>query len=428
MTTTRRILLVAIVSLFVPQQAVAIFQLNVFRPYNINLRTPRWPGEPFQMTSWSEFGTKAKGYNAEGKEVNELQIFNGTQNALAMVQGITGATEEQKKLITKFKGIKSKGTRGQVRFTGDFNVKAGFGINARYHFPYNISFGVFVPFYSMRLKNVQFKDLTPNVAGDDLKVKENLTSKLPEVVSLFDPDYNLMDGWKETGIGDVALMVEWWRDFPQAKPMLKNVAINARGGVSLPTSKKTDINNLFPVPFGCDGLTALIFGGGLVLAWFECLPFINQVRGGFDLQFWQLFGNTRERRIKTDKLQTDLLLLTREQVHRDYGFTQRYNVYLEAYRLFRGLSVSATYQFFKQSESTLSLCTNQFSETIANTDNAIDEWTFHHILFAASYDTECDVCEDSILKPQFKFIYKFPFDGQRSITINSFTLVCSINF
>lgn len=427
MITSRRIFFAIFIGFVVPHQVVAIYRINVFRPYNINLRPARWPGEPFQLTAWSEFGTKTKGYNAEGKEVNPLQIFNRTVDTLAMLRGVAPVNEQQQMLIDKLENIPDVSNRGHVRFTGDLNVKAGFGLNARYHFPYNITLAVFLPFYSMSLKDVEYVDLTGDIDEDDMIVKQCLTSKLPEVVALFDPELSL-DGWKRTGVGDVAAMIEWWRDFPQGKPILKNVAINARIGVSLPTGKKENIEKLLSVPFGCDGVTALIFGAGLDLNWFECLPWVNQIRGGFDVQFWQMFGNTRERRIKTEESQSDLLLLTKTHAYKDFGFTQRYNLYLEAYRFLRGLSLSATYQFFKQTDSTLALCTNQFSEGIANTAQSLEEWTYHQILFAATYDAECDVCPDSWFKPQIKVLYKLPFDGERSITIDSWTVVFSLNF
>ena len=56
-----------------------------------------------------------------------------------------------------------------------------------------------------------------------------------------------ISSWSKTGIGDLSLMVEWLRDFPQPKPLLKNVRLNLRGGISIPTGVKKDEDkfNLF---------------------------------------------------------------------------------------------------------------------------------------------------------------------------------------
>ncbi|MGE0009486.1 MAG: hypothetical protein AB7F19_03005 [Candidatus Babeliales bacterium] len=418
----------------------ALFRINVFRPYDINLRTHRWDCEPIQITGWAEIGTHTKAYNRDGEKVNPLQLFQFTHNAVAMLGGITPINQEQKILLQRVGMLApyeptspitafTEPLRGNMRFTGDFDYKGGFGINARYVFPYNISLAVFVPFYSMKLKNVRIVDLTSqeNFDPQDVRVRQLITNNFVDVVHLFDPALNL-DGWKKTGIGDVAVMVEWWRDFPQGKPWLKNVSLNIRGGVSFPTGIKTDVNDLFSVPFGCDGSTALVFGAGIDLDWFNCLPFINQLRGGLDVQFWQIFGNTRERRIKTAPTQTDLFYLVKDRAFIDPGFAQQYNLYLETHHLVRGLSLSATYQFVKQSRSHVTLFNNNNSELIANSSKALKAWKVFQLLFAAEYDTLYDVSPDALIKPQFKLIYKLPVAGKRVIACDTITAVMSFNF
>lgn len=418
----------------------ALFRINVFRPYDINLRTHRIEGEPFQITGWGEVGTRTKAYNRNGNKVNPLQLFQFTHNAVAMLGGITPINQEQKVLLQRVGMLSqfdptstitanTQPLRGHMRFTGDFDYKGGFGLNARYVFPHNISFAFFLPFYSMKLKNVQVVDLTTqeNYDPQDTRVRQLITDNFADVVHLFDDQLNL-NGWKKTGLGDITCMVEWWRDFPQGKPLLKNVSLNGRAGLSFPSGVKTDVNDLFSVPFGCDGSTALIFGAGIDLDWFNCLPFINQLRGGLDVQFWQIFGNTRERRIKTSPTQTDLFYLVKERAYIDPGFAQQYNLYLEAHHVLRGLSLSATYQFVKQGRSHLTLFNNNNSELIANTAKSLKAWKVFQLLFSASYDTEYDVCKETIIKPQFKLIYKVPVAGKRVIACDTITAVMSFNF
>lgn len=441
MITTSRILsLVALATVLVSSTSFALFRINLFRPYDINLRTERYPGDIFQVTGWAEIGTKTRAYGRDGHHVNPLQMYQYTHNAIAMLGGVQGQNAEQKKLLQRVSMLSQFTPRnpitsttaplqGHMRFTGDFKYKAGFGVNARYLFPYDISLALFVPFYSMQLKHVEIQDLTSqeNIDPQDVKVRQLVTDNFKQVVAEFDPSLNL-NGWNKTGIGDIALMLEWWRNFPQGKPVLKNVSINARGGLSLPTGVKTDVNDIFSVPFGCDGSTAIIIGAGIDLDWFNCLPFINQLRGGLDVQFWQIFGNTRERRIKTAANQTDILSLVKARAYIDPGFAQQYNLYLQAHHLFKGLSLGTSYQFVKESRSNITLFDNTYSELIANSSKALKAWKVYQLLFTASYDIDYDGCPETVGSPQFKLMYKVPVGGKRVIACDTVTAVVSFNF
>lgn len=444
MITPRRILcLIALATTLVPNWTFTLFRINVFRPYDINIIKqckPQWPDQKFLVTGWAEIGTKTKAYNRHDKQVNPLQIFQPTLNALSMFFGFIPQNQQQEELIQRLRTIMpyvppfpinetTAPLRGHIRFTGDFDYKAGFGINAWYQFPHDISFAVMVPFYSMQLKNVRMLDLTSTSDFDqnDVDTREFLTDNFAQVVALFDPTLNL-NGWKKTGIGDITCMLQWQRDFPQGKPLLKNVTLNGRVGLSFPTGVKTDNNDLFSVPFGFDGSTTVIVGGGIDLDWFNCLPWINQIRGGLDVQFWQMFENTRVRRIKTDPTQTDLLPIVKERVNLNPGFAQTYNLYLEFHRLIRGLSLSASYQFIKQSRSHIALFDNQFSEVVADSAKSLNAWKVFQLLFAASYDCAYEMGQDSSVTPELKLIYKVPVGGKRVLAFDTVSIICSFTF
>jgi len=123
-----------------------------------------------------------------------------------------------------------------------------------------------------------------------------------------------------------------------------------------------------------------------------------------------------------------LLLLLKTPTHKDFGFTQRFNLYLEAWRICRGLSGRITYQFWKKGNDTLTLCTNIFPNAIPNSAQSIQEWTIHQFIFQIDYDFQCDIAEKEWFKPQLSLFYKLPFNGQRAIVNNTVGATFTLNF
>jgi hypothetical protein len=412
--------IIAIIVTLASGNMYSMFPINLYRAWDINLRPPIWCGENFQWTAWVENGYKAHAYNDDGIEKNVAQIWNTTQDALAMLQGFDPSSPVTQFFENVLQSPEDNGIRGHFKVDADFKAKA-FGFAWRYHCPYNFTLGLHLPFYDMQLKNITFTDQTQNVSMSDMIVREELTSQLVNRVAEFDPSLNLY-GWSKLGIGDLFFIADWYRDFPQGKPILKHVALNARAALSIPTGVKVNVDDILSIPYGFDGSVGFIFGGGINLVWFDVF------RGGLDVEFIQLFGNTRERRIKVQEAQTEFLLLSKTEAHKDFGITQRFNLFLEGYRVVRGLSARATYQFWKHGEDKLTLCTNAFSNDIANTAQSLQEWTMHQVIFELSYDFQCDIPKSSPFKPQFSLFYKLPFNGERALLLNTVGATFSLNF
>ncbi len=417
---TKAVLILCSITFLTPILA-DFFPINFFRPWDINLRPPEWCGAPLQVTGFYEGGIKSWGYNAHNNAVNVLQIFDATQDSLAMLQGFPPDSIESQFFNNVLLNPQDDGIRGHFKVTGDFSLLANAVLCARYHFCHNIMVGFFVPVLSMQLRNVQFTDLTKDLTLEDEIVRENLTQNFVQTIKLFDPELNLT-GWRKTGFGDCVLLAEWLRFFEQDKEYLKNVALNVRGGVSFPTGFKTDVNDIFFIPSGFDGSWGLIFGAGLILNW------IDYVRAGVDFEFLTLFGNTRVRRIKVSPGQTDLLFLAKARAHTEDGFTQRYNIFGELFRFYRGLSASVIYQYWKHSEDRLALFTNDFSTQIANTAHNLQEWTIHQFIFKIDYDFQEDIDQMSWFKPQLQLFYKLPFNGSRAVVAQTVGFGITLNF
>ena len=275
----------------------------------------------------------------------------------------------------------------------------------------NLRLAAHLPYIDARLKNVLWKDIAPEPEGFTAQDYVNALEQLGHID---------LGGWHRRGIGDLATLFYWFGDNPQAKRYLKNVRLALRGGLTFPTGKKSDQNKLFAFPFGY-GAGLGIIGAGTIELWFG-----HSIRGGIDAELLQLFGSSQRRRIKTDFGQTDLLFLTSASTYREFGFTQHYTLFTEAAHFWRGLSAKLAYQYTKQQESKLFVCSDHFNLLAVNSAENLDEFTTHHIIFNISYDFYKG--EEKRFKPYLQFFYKHGFNGKRAMLLDTFTASLSVSF
>jgi len=395
------------------------YAMNVLQPYDTLIRMPLTNKHRWQLALYAEGGVgQAHSFAEGGRVCSPLALWQPYQNALTMLQGFNETTSMS--ALRNELNADNNGTRGHFTVTGELELDYSVAWCARANFLEQFSFGAYLPMMSMRLHDVCWQDLTGNSTDADVRVRELLTNQdvfFKKVCELGGPD---LGGWKRTGLGDLVLMLEWFRDFPQPKPLLKNVFINWRLGLNLPTGLRTDEDKLFALPFGYDGATGLIFGLGLELrlgAYIKC---------GVDVQLTQLFDVIRERRIKTDAAQTELLLLEKTQVHKDFGLVQRFNLDIEA--LYRGFSCKFGYQYIKQGESTLSLVSNEFSDAIANTAESLQSITMHQLIVNASYDFTKHLSPKAWAVPYVSLYARIPFNGTRAVEQTMIGTMVGVSF
>jgi len=418
---TRHITLSALLIIVVGYCSLnATFAINTVKPYDNYLWTGIQKKGTFQLGFYG-----ANSYNERGvrwdhtKVCNVLQMWNCDQNTLAMVRGFDSDSEIGQR-AAELNDVPDNCVRGHVTPSADFHLAEG-GIGARYWLPKGFSLGLFLPFIRMQLKNIRWCDCTSDVTEADYLTKDLLTDNLGQNVYELG-GLDICTPWKRSGVGDLSFITRWERDFPQPKPILTNVYTSIYLGLSLPTGKRADIDRLFALPFGYDGSPGILFGGALGLTW------KHHFIGGVELNMTQLIGDTRRRRIKTAACQTDLLLLAKTQVHIDWGFLQRYRLYLGAHEIMKGLSFDVNYQFQKQGDSTLSICSNDYISSIANTAESLKMWTLHHIGINVQYDFGYDLCEDINCSPCVGFFWQHGFKGRRAILSNKWGFAFSLTF
>jgi len=420
MTCRKKIVLsITFISLALTNHNVRAMNIvNTLWPYDTSVRPTFNNKRPWQLAFYTEGGFHdAKGFNDDGDVVNPLQIWNRQQNALAMLEGFpknSPISQLRSELLDCDNGI-----RGRFNVCGNLQMNFSSSFAARFFFANDWSLGLYLPVYQMKLKDVTFQDLTPNNDNLDKLVHRLLTDNLAENVL----ELGCLDigDWKRDGVGDLVLLVDWFRDFYQNKPFLKCVRVNWRIGLGFPTGLRENPNLLFAVPFGYNGAVSMPFGLGIDLtlgAHFRC---------GIDVQLTQIFGHTRLHRIKTDVEQTELLLLQTAPAFIDYGLVQRFNLYVELLNFAKGLSFSAYYQFLKHGEDEISFKTEEFANNIANTSPRLEPFTMHHAITKFTYDFGVHNPEGRT-RPELSFYARLPFNGRNVALVPMIGFVFSVDF
>lgn len=400
----------------------SLFPVNVIGTFDNNF----WVSRPARKTNFftnliAEGSVKVDGRNASGDKVDMLQIWNANQDTLAMVRGFDPTSEIGQIGAAVGNIANDSNDRGRFLPTSELQYVAA-GLNFEYRYPSNFSLSAYVPFYYMKLKNVSWQSLTKDPRIEDELVRKGLASNFSELNALTQRLGGLdLGGWKSTGIGDVVFAARYFKDFPQQRNgAITNVRLEGNLGLSVPSGKKKNEDVAFDIPLGNDGAWALHFGTGIDITWHK------YIRGGGYIQFVQLFGTTKERRIKVDENQTDLLLLTKCKAYKDYGFTQNYNLFLELAT--RPVCLRVAYQHTKHAEDKLSLFSNCYSTDVANTAQSLEEWSNHQILFKATFDFLATKELKKKAYPTFDVFYKLPFNGKRIAQIHSFGAALSVEF
>lgn len=393
--------------------------MNLLRPYDSLLRPDYTHKYRVQGLFIGETGFSDSAFSTDYR-TNALRIWNCDQNALSMLDGFAPNTEIGRKRIEV--DATDDGTRGHFLVNGDLKNHFSGIFGSRFFFKNDWSISLYLPVYAMALKNVCWKDQTKDVSDEDLRVRELLTDDFFAQVCTLSGGLDLQ-GWSRAGVGDLTLLLDWSRDFPQAKPMLKNVRVNWRLGVGMPTGLRQDEDRLFAIPYGYDGAFSLPFGVGLDL------HFQMYVRAGFDVQLTHVFGNTRTRRFKTSQDQTDLLFLQKAAVYKDWGLTQQFNLYGQLYKPFDiGLSFLLGYQYLKHGADELALpCGSSFSQAVANSAESLRDWTLHHIVVRADYDIGSHWDEPTVYPRLFAYA-QLPFNGKRVAATSNVGISFSLDF
>ena len=397
--------------------AAGLSGMNLIRPYQILLRPPKLEDSRMQLYAIGQFGFGSKAFGIEGDAVNPLQIYECNQNALTMLNGFSACSPIGQ--LSARINAESDCARGRFTPCANFHVDGAAEFGLRFFFEHYISFVVYFPYYAMRLDDVVWQDLTGCTSIQDARTHAYLTDCLSEnICTLGGLD---IGGWKRHGPGDTTLSLEWIQDFAQNREFLRNVTLNSRLGMTVPTALKEDEDKILAFSFGNDRAIGIVFALGIDL-------FLGSyVKAGLDVQLMHTFGNTRCRRIKTDVLQTELFLLQKASAFRDFGLTQQFSLYWQFYNV-GGASCEIAYQFYKRGQDELSLTSNEFSSQIANSSLNLIGYTTHDLFLILSYDFERHMSDTARWAPYAAAFVDIPFNGKRSVVARTAGFTLGVNF
>lgn len=392
--------------------------MNLLQPYDTLLRPPYERHKRYHFNMFLEGGFGAKSFDCDGQVASSLQIWQCQQDALAMLKGFDPSSPIS--ILDNQINANDDGTRGHFAVRGNVDLNFSAAFDARFFFLNDWWISLLLPVYHMELKDFRLIDQTEDNSDADLRVKSLLTDNFAANVKRL--GCLELGDWKRAGVGDFTVLLNWYRDFPQNKEVLKNARLNWRVGLGFPTGKRTDPDKIMALPFGYDGSLSIPFGLGLDLM------FGRFLQAGVDVQLTQIFGNTHERRIKTDIDQTELFLLQKAEAYKDYGLTQRFNLYVKLDKFLGGFSTLVGYQFFKHGADHLALNSNCFSNQIANTAASLRDWTSHQVIINASYDFAYHTWLKKHVQPYISLYGRIPFNGKRFTGNRMLGFVVAIDF
>lgn len=403
-------------SLFDTAQAVT--PLGLFVPYDMNIRLKKPAENHFSFGVLGEKSYRVKGYatndcTEDVFEVNPMQIYEEKQNLLALYQGVGDSSCDANTIVGSFTKIIDDitggvgGGAGNLQNglfvpTGEFSC-GQVAFNAIYAARDGFYFSAFLPAYFVKLDCVNWQYAGNNELFYADKIQQELVNSFTQdAQEIFNLDVN---GWTRNGLGDLALLAEWQKDFPQRRCILKNVQPHLRLGLTLPTGKCMNKNQIMSMPFGSEGSIGIPFGGGLTM------NLDNRAEVGFNGQFWYYFSNEKERRIKTFPTQTSLLYPVVTNTIKEHSFTQNFNLFTNIFSLCKRFTLKLCYQYWRQGEDMIYPTATHFNQAVANSAEQLQERTKHDMVLALTYSPlNGDFCN---YIPQAQFFWKGAFKGSR---------------
>lgn len=409
---TKKILQGIVAAGVLSSSALCVFApTNFFAPYDPNLRLPDCPDTNYHFGVNVEWGKTHDCENWDGDKKNVLKIYNDYEDVALMFKHPAPKNKDQivaacNDLYSAFGG---QLTTAPVGFTGEFSQ---WDITPFGKYTFNdfikgkLGISFFVPIRNAEISDVKFEDLSNQYLPVIPKYfKQNYTENFDtfrdKITSLGGPE---LKSWSKTGVGDCVLMLDWIRSFRQNKESLKNVDFILKLGVSIPSAEKKNTDDAFSMSLGNDGAWGIPLGAGLAL------DFEHNIRLGGDVEFFVLLNETHERRLKTDYNQTEILLLNKGDATLDHGLTWKFNLFLQGYRLFDGLSLKFAYEYIKHDSDKLYEKTDSFNHSIINSANSLREWNTHNLIFQVNLDIF--KWWKVISKPQVSLFYKLPVSGK----------------
>ncbi len=414
---------------FFSVQIFAVSPLGLFVPYDLNIRGERQHKDGvFQGSFLVEKGYNVKGFDSAGRSKNALQVFDETQNVTALYVSGTSLTPLSTAVTSAIAGAIDT-ENGKFSVSGDYSAaQCVFG--GAYSFGKGFIARVYAPIYSASLSKVEWKYAGNRASFVGATMAELFEDFEQEAKTMFGLN---VSGWRQTGVGDLAFLLDWERDFVQHKTVLRNVRPTVRLGITLPTGAQQNNADFGSVPLGADGSVTIPFGGGMRA------DLGRHVQIGFNAQFWYIWGKTKLRRIKTSFYQTDLLLPAVTNAAKQFGMIQNFSLHGTLLSWCRCFSLQGFYEYARKGEDIITPVDTAYGYDVINDhtedsttgldrgQKSLDESTAHSFTLKLNYDHHYSAAQTKIT-PQASIFWKTSFYGSYTTIASSFGVQVGIDF
>ncbi len=324
----------------------------------------------------------SKAYDADEQRVPVTQIYSRKESSLAMLEGSAPGTPLHS-LANRLRSTQD-GVRGMFVVDGDLSWKQ-LSFDAAYRLsmiklPGIFLIGIHVPVIDASFDAISWQNITKAETLHDDAVRALLVSD-QKTLAQFVMEYGDLDisSQRRTGVGDISTMLYWQAHIAQYQHRLREVLVQLRVGVKLPTAHHVDYDKAFDIDFGHDGGIGVPLGGGLRL------DLGAGVRIGMDVGALFVIRRLQEWRLKTSWAQTPYLMLAKGLATKEYGPEWRFTLYGQAEVGTTGIFCTGAYQFFKHTDSTFYPQSDVMSSTLINSSPFVDASESHNIIGNITY-------------------------------------------
>lgn len=342
------------------------------------------------------------GYTMKGDSVADpIAIYGSGESTLATLLGYRAGT--RRNLLANTVRSSQKGFRGYFTPEGG-SVSAFIGqLRGSFSTAWNLSEDrgqlVLLIGSSIRQADIaisRWNNQTEFLTRDDIRARQFVPDDqaLRDYASREGGFEDILAPLSQFGFGETAVTLAWNKEIPQQRQKrLKKVYTTVRGGLVIPTAEPVDTDHIVALDFGHDGAWGAICGANLLL---ELDPWL---RIGADLQALVLAPVVHQVRVKTDRSQTELLLLEKRFVSESFG--PEWNFYLygtgggfRSVALPLPLTWTAGYHFSKIADSTLYPQDNGLSFEIINSGQRAGRHELHELFGRLSVEAGGHVAVD----------------------------------
>lgn len=317
-------------------------------------------------------GSTSSARNGNGTKVPLLDIY-GTQNMHALAKGVANLDPANPLDLTLIllADLPSQEQFGQLSFDGNFEITEG-NLLITQNFKHGLFLQMHLPIRKLSIKSIRYSDLSP----DDSQCPNKNTPEWQAFLNMFDAilqRYQLsISDINKSGVGDFTLLGGWTLNYNETE-WLDYVDGTIKLGILFPTGEKKNEKNVFDLPLGYNGHSAIALSLAGAAGLYEWLTL------GLYMDALFFRSDRKELHVKTAYEQSGFIKLAQANASVKPGTLWNTGAYLKADHFCRGLSLLFGYTYSQKNNDLITLLPpcDCFSPGIVNSDESLLGWNRH---------------------------------------------------